>query len=156
VRLSTEGDEKRAIAEKQVDSALANVCTVSGYIWCYWDLIPESHIADALSVLNGRKPKMIWLDVEDPPSGNVVDWLRRAIKAVQSACYQAGIYTGPWWWNAHLPNITEFAHLPLWVADYNGKASLGDVELFGGWTKAAGHQYAGHTIDLDVFDSGVI
>jgi hypothetical protein len=161
VRLSTEDTDKRAIAHYQLEWTWDCDCPVSGYIWCYWGLDPEYHVRDALSILKtvGMAPdeaKVIWLDAEDPPSGDVVAWLRTAIKTIQDAGYRAGIYTGKWWWDQHLPNVTEFAHVPLWVAQYDCVALLDDVELFGGWTRAHGKQFSADGIDLDVFDGSVV
>ncbi len=165
VRLSTESQDHFDIAVAQLKSAKANGCSLSGYIWCYWDMSPEWLIASALDVLGaaGLGPPdvgTIWLDVEErgPATGSIAliwPWLNAAIKAVQDDGYRVGIYTGKWFWDAFMPGVAVYGLLPLWVADYNNKPDL-DVALFGGWQRCAGHQYSADGIDLDVFDESVV
>lgn len=67
------------------------------------------------------------------------------------------IYTGAWFWNMWRPS-NRFASVGLWTANYNGRPDL-NVPLYGGWTKAIGHQFTGSTpkygttVDQNVFDS---
>ena len=161
VRLSTESDRHREVARAQSRSALGNGCTVSGYVWCYWDLEPRGHVADALEVLReaGLGPgdlEMVWLDVEDLQSlplarCSVEEWLQEAVSVIEAAGYKAGIYTGQWFWQPRVRG--SFAHLPLWAAQYDGQPTLDSVRLFGGWTieMVWGKQYSEDEIDLNVF-----
>ena len=166
VRLSTESQRHREIAWAQLLSALGNGCSVSGYVWCYWDLDPRQHVQDALGVLSeaGLGPnevRMVWLDVEDTESlalsrCSVDEWLRQAVSVVEAAGYRVGIYTGQWFWQPRVRG--DFSRLPLWAAQYDGIPTLESVRLFGGWTREMvwGKQYSGDEIDLDVFSELVI
>ena len=167
VRLSTESQRHRDIARAQLHSALGNGCTVSGYVWCYWDLEPRGHVADALEVLSEaglgpRQVRMVWLDVEDTESltlarYSIGEWLREAVRTVQESGYVAGIYTARWFWRQHARDV-DCHHLPLWAAQYDGVPTLDSVQLFGGWDRQMvwGKQYSADEIDLDVFSELVI
>ncbi len=166
VRLSTESRQHRGIATAQLCSALDRGCTVSGYVWCYWDADPRQHVADALDVLTeaGLGPRevgVIWLDVEDTESlplarCSVDEWLREAVATVEAAGYRPGIYTGQWFWQTRVRG--DFSWLPLWAAQYDGIPTLESVTLFGGWNQEMlwGKQYSADEIDLDVFSELVI
>lgn len=160
VRLSTESQRHREIARAQLRSAIANGCSVSGYVWCHWDADPRQHVRDALSVLRdaglgSADVGVVWLDVEDTESlaqarCSLEEWLQEAVCAVQEAGYIAGVYTACWFW----PKVRgDFSHLPLWAAQYDGIPTLESVVLFGGWSREMvwGKQYQGEGIDLDVF-----
>ncbi len=157
VRLSTESDKHREIAIAQLRSVAANGCTVSGYIWCYWNQKPWSHIADALSIIQEAQApvQMIWLDVEDEAGaerGLIRDWLNAALDEVAKRGYSAGIYTGQWFWAVYGAG-DSYSHVPLWTAQYDGVPDLDSVKLFGGWARELvwGKQYGADEIDLDVF-----
>ncbi len=151
---------------EQLHTAIAAGCTVSGYIWCYWDLAPIAHVRDALKVLEMAKLTpadvgMIWLDVEDTRtwprrwlSGS--QWLRDAIWAVKSAGYRPGIYTGKWFWDGYMK--ANFSEYPLWAAQYDGIPDLESVILFGGWTRERlwGKQYSSEGVDQNVFRPEVL
>lgn len=73
--------------------------------------------------------------------------LRECVRLVEKAGLKAGIYTAAWWWNPEMGGTVEFARLPLWFANYgsNDPAAPRDVierVAFGGWAKAAVHQYS--------------
>jgi hypothetical protein len=162
VRLSTESVAKRTIALGQLRSAVFNGCAVSGYIWGYWDLKPVSHVHDAIGILGLNdftpdKVKTIWIDAEDPASGDVAHWLRTAINEIRALGYQPGIYTGIWWIKDHLNDLSVLEGVRLWLAEYNNIADLDSVELIESLKRAqlVGHQYSADGIDLDVFDSRV-
>jgi lysozyme len=140
---------------KQIASARANGCTVGGYIWCYPDFDSKQSVWDALALAARANLDLpvLWLDVEtygnDP--GPSVGWLQAAVEECQAKGVQAGIYTGRWYWRYYAADSTELSDLPLWVAQYDGVADLDSVKLFGGWKQAAGKQYQGEGLDLDVF-----
>ena len=46
---------------------------------------------------------------------------------------------------------TKLKSVPLWTAQYDNSARLDDVQLYGGWDKAFGKQYADKPVDLSVF-----
>ena len=160
VRLSTESSWHREVAWAQLRSAIDNGCTVSGYIWCYWDVEPRQHVRDALDVIReaGLGPndvRMVWLDVEDTNAlyrTSLQYWLDEAVRAVEEAGYRAGIYTAAWFWDHYAGNV-DFSRLPLWAAQYDGQPTLDSVRLFGGWTieMVWGKQYSADEIDLNVF-----
>ena len=50
------------------------------------------------------------------------------------------IYTYPTFWRQNMNNTTKFSDLPLWIADYNGKAT--PSSLPGGWNDWTFWQYS--------------
>ncbi len=139
----------------QIASARANGCTVGGYVWAYPDFDPRQTVQDGLALAEraGLRLPVLWIDVEtyEGKPGPGVDWLRAAAEACQARGVQAGIYTAKWYVDAFLPEAVELANLPLWVAQYDGRPTLSDFEGLDGWAHAAGKQYRGEGIDLDVF-----
>ena len=95
----------------------------------------------------------VWLDCEidgkaigfndavEPTREQRVAEIREAVRLVESAGLQAGIYSGAWWWPGATGNSTEFARLPLWHAAYfNDGTRVRDVN-YGGWSQCAIHQW---------------
>lgn len=157
VRLSTETTRHREIAVKQLRSAVANGCTTSGYIWCYFDEDPVRVVRESLHVVTAAAVpiSMVWLDVEDElsvanASMSVETWLWSALRALWPR--RVGIYTARWFWERHVREPFNF--VPLWAAQYDHQPTLESVELFGGWPRELvwGHQYSADEIDLNVFD----
>lgn len=154
VRLSTESQQHRDIARQQFEAALWDGATVSGYVWCDWSVSPEERTADALSVATGFPLTMVWFDAEEGnPGGQVDDWLSRAVNLAERRGNRAGVYCNAGWWRAQ-GDSQGFARLPLWLASWDNQPTLAGLDLPGGWTAAAGHQYQGDP-DLSVFDEGV-
>ena len=96
--------------------------------------------------------KRIWLDVEArppheregmTPEGRIAA-VRECVRMIEQAGYRPGIYTGLWYWVPYMGNTTEFAHLPLWYANYGDNSGnrppIRGVN-FGGWKTVAVHQY---------------
>src|SRR5688500_1874077 len=80
VRLSTESAGHKAHARVQLQSSLDNGCTVSVYIWSYFELDPVSHTDEASDVRAGFPLTHIWFDCETPPRvNNLDDWLSKAV-----------------------------------------------------------------------------
>lgn len=158
VRLSTESQHHVDIARQQLATALQAGCSVSGYVWAYFDLPPVEHTAHALSVADGFPLALVWFDCEDDcPPGQLENWLSQAVDLTEQRGHRAGVYTSKGWWQGH-GDSQGFTRLPLWAAQPDGIASLDIVGLFGGWTAAAGKQWSttGGTLDRDVFDSAVL
>ena len=94
--------------------------------------------------------RRVWLDCEqtetdDPPYGGGIEtaeMIRLAVTLAAERGYEAGIYTAKWWGDRFLHGVTEFAVLPLWVAQYDGQPDAAIVP-FGGWERAEMKQYAG-------------
>ena len=156
VRLSTESGEHTRIARAQIDQALAFGASVSGYIWAYFDLDPVQHTAHALAVASGYPVDLAWFDCEGDAAPNLDDWLSRAVALAESRRWRCGIYTSFGWWREN-GDSQGFKRLPLWLANYNGLPSLTwpDLDLPGGWSQLAGHQYHADP-DRSVFDAVVI
>ena len=160
VRASTESIQHRTIARRQVQTALAAGCTVSAYIWVYFDISPTEHTANALSVMDGLPVDLFWLDCEGESAGGKLDhWLSQSVGLIEQRGKRAGIYTGAPWWREN-GDSKAFSRLPLWLADWTGQANLDPPSLgwFGGWTTLAGRQWSdtGGTLDRDVFDPAVL
>jgi hypothetical protein len=149
----------------QIVSARAAGCTVGGYVWCYRDLDPRKTVRDAVTLArsSGVSLPILWLDCETYNVNNEVRdpgpdalWLRAAVAEAQALGVRVGLYTAAWWWREFMDNTREFAELPLWLAEFDNKADIEDVNLFGGWTRASGKQWSvklpgGGELDRDVF-----
>lgn len=100
----------------------------------------------------------VWLDCEidasavgftdavTPTPASRVAEIQACRKLVEDAGLSPGIYSAPWWWRPNTGNSTEFSDLPLWFANYGRNDGTQPPlptlpEPFGGWTKAAMHQY---------------
>jgi glycosyl hydrolase family 25 len=155
-RLSTESQYARYLARQQLEAGRQAGLSLSGYIWCSWDASPEERTADALSVASGFDLATVWFDAEEGnPGGKIDDWLSRAVDLAERRGFRAGVYCNAGWWRAQ-GDSQGFKRLPLWLASWNGLASL-DVPpgaIPGGWTVLAGHQYQSDP-DLSVFDRAV-
>ncbi len=68
--------------------------------------------------------------------------LANAVAQVRNAGLEPGIYTGKYFWQGAMGNTAEWASLPLWHASYWDDRHYQETVDFGGWTKAAAHQYA--------------
>lgn len=140
----------------QIASALANGCTVGGYMWCYATAGPRESVLAAIQLARqaGLALKVLWLDIEPYTDGTIPDayWLANAVDECRVHGIQPGIYTGCWVVNAH-PWLGKITDCLLWLAAYNHIADLDSVEVCGDWDKAMvkGHQYSEDGIDLDVF-----
>ena len=153
VRISLESDELAAITRQQLAALRAAGVSVSGYLFPEYDADPATFIVRVLGLAG--PVQTLWIDVEPPglPSAAVIqDWIRRAA-AVSPV--PVGVYTAAW-------VIRQLAgwepmDLPLWAAQYGERPTSLEVD-FGGWTRAAGIQYAegvrvaGVLCDLSVFD----
>lgn len=105
----------------------------------------------------------VWADEEDTSSTAML--VSRRVSAVASTLgsiaatgYEAGIYTGLWFWQGYMGNTPMFSAYPLWDSNYDNvpDANVGFVP-YGGWTHATIKQYHGTTtlegvpnVDLNV------
>lgn len=101
------------------------------------------------------KVRRLWLDCEGPTlrigPRAVVARIHEAIAYVRGKRpdLELGIYTGAWWWIPETADSRQFAHMPLWMANYVQNPAIppnGQPGLCGGWQHANIWQYAG-TID---------
>ena len=155
VRLSTETAAKAQHAVTQLRTAVSHGCTVAGYIWAYWGENPRQAVLDSLEAAQdaGIPLVAVWLDAEDASGASetrVVWWLREALDELRRRGHKGGIYTGRWFWTSRVNDSHALAGTPAWLAQYDGIADLGSVLDCGGF-EVVGKQYAGDTLDLNVF-----
>ncbi len=136
--------------QRQIRAAVAQGMVWDAYIYDYL-ASPEWRDA-ALAGLSGHSPRLIWLDEEqDGLAWHIsltVNAIASSAAAVLLAGYRVGIYTGKWWWEDETGDSKDFAHLPLWDADYDGKQHTEvSWEPYGGWTERAIKQFAGSQPD---------
>lgn len=147
------GGREHAMA--QMASAKSLGCTVGGYVWLYSSVPIRQQVDDARSLFmqSGDILSILWIDVEPYTDGSLptVEQVGEAITYCRSLDQRVGIYTGPWVWEKlGWPDVSVW-EVPLWTAEYNDRADLSSVRLFGGWTSCAGHQYTSTPIDRNVF-----
>lgn len=142
----------------QAYSAAQHGKEVWGYFWGYASLDPRKSARDAYALLKQIGGKRLWLDVEpyhDSDTETVtipsVEWIRQAIDEGQRTGITIGIYTGKWVWDIYFSGVTEFSHLPLWAAVYDGP-----FVPFGGWTEPEGIQWTSTPIDQNIFKDGIM
>lgn len=101
----------------------------------------------------------VWVDAEiDANQTNVPEWqsiptpsvsqrqseFRWCMDLVKTHAPAHGIYTNGSWWTPNMGGSVEWCDSPLWLATYGVAGAaidpIQDVD-FGGWTKAALHQY---------------
>ncbi len=142
------GCQNSTTAQQQLTTAVAGGMTVDIYKYLYFTSNMTTQVQAALAIAAGHPIGRIWLDVEDDPASlsvaQIVAKVQEAIDACGSTPY--GIYTGAWWWNAHLPGCAAFSDAPLWYSWYDGIASLDtwQTQAFGGWSAPTGKQYQGN------------
>ena len=128
---------------------------VEAYVYLYLDGDPEYQVRAARRTISGFPVDRLWLDFEDsdPCPMPIIDFIRKSV----SACgdFPCGIYTGSWWWTPRMGQTTEFAHLPLWIAHYDGVAKLDSPPLAPGWYPTmkqyrGSHELCGVTVDVNV------
>ena len=149
-------------AHLQIPALLDAGIEVEAYLYLWFAQDPAQQVRDALAVIApwGERIGRLWIDVEDE-TGNLDAAARIAhVRAAVQACagVPTGVYTAAWFWRPHMEDTAALAALPLWAAQYDGRADL-DVMPFGGWARAAMKQYVGDTsigglsgVDLDWYE----
>lgn len=149
-------------ARDQIDTVMSlgmNV-TLGGYGWLYKDVDPAQQANDWADFIEaqGVSVPYLWMD-EEPYQTNdnlaSIEQMKQCAQQLRDSAYNPGVYTGPWVWSL-LRNVVdeEINIMPLFTAEYNDKATLHEVTLYGGWgaDSVVGHQYTSQGIDQSVFD----
>lgn len=141
--------------------------SIEPYVYLFWRELdywgtPAERVARCISMIkaSGAIVRRIWIDAEDAAAGmsaaQLLDLIGEAVNAVEAAGYEAGIYTGRWWWIPYTGNSRRFAHLALWDAYYIHRLPDFDAWLpYGGWTRPEIWQWhdttdlCGHSVDLN-------
>jgi GH25 family lysozyme M1 (1,4-beta-N-acetylmuramidase) len=145
------GTQEIGIARQQMEMAIEHGMTVDAYVYLMWDRDMRRQVEDALAFARSYPVGMLWLDIEQDPAGLGREALEDRIQTAAEACgdFPCGVYTGGWWWNAHMASSRIVEDLPLWYANYDGDPSIETYpsQRVGTWASPWGKQYAG---DLDL------
>lgn len=153
-----------SITPAQVASVRAHNVRLGGYLWFYRSIAPVRMIDAAIDLcarINLVLP-MLWLDCEivrnrqgqvtDP--GPTVAQVRAAIAYCRELGVPVGLYTGAWWVQDHVEGKwaawAEFADIPHWVSDYDGRPDLGVLDPKWQGFNVVGKQWSGDP-DRSVF-----
>lgn len=128
---------------------------VDPYFWPNYQQFwtgPLADLASRIALCANLPFQHGWLDVEDAVGIEAVTLDQRIariaayVEMIERGGLNAGIYTRRNFWQTYLANTREFAHLPMWEADYrlppNPNAGY---TIFGGWTDRAVYQFQGDT-----------
>jgi hypothetical protein len=135
----------------QIESALANGCTVGGYVFLYPGTGMIRTIISAIErcASIGLVLPILWLDVESYNGTDITKYdLQVAVGQCEVLETPCGIYSSRYMWS-RIGNPSGFAHLPAWIADYNGRPDL-DVIPPPSLPNVVAHQYRGDPLDLNV------
>lgn len=164
IGLSVEPADLDRIARRQVAQARESGRTVGFYFWCYRNVPSARSVVEAVNFIRSvhATTPVLWLDLETYMEGTAAYdpgpdalWLRDAVSMAGALRQRVGLYSGLWWIDEYFPGgqraFREFAHLPIWLAQYDGLPTLDNVRLPLGWTVAHGKQYSGSPVDRNVF-----
>jgi len=138
------------VARRQLEVCASGGMDIEAFCWVRWNADWRAPLDKALATVRGLPVSRLWLDCEDATS-----WPEAMIEAriLEAEAYvrsdwrdidTKAIYTGKWWWDAHMPTSRRFAAWDLWTAAYiSGEPEGRSPAMYGGWTKAAIWQYAG-------------
>ena len=141
-----------AVARAQLEACSRGGMDIEAFCWVRFNDAWRSPLDKALSTIRGLPVKRMWLDCEDAttwPQSMIESRILEAEAYVHNGrpdVTTEAIYTGGWWWNAHMPTSTRFKDWDLWTANYvrdPNVAPYGQPPLYGGWESAAIWQYAG-------------
>lgn len=149
---------QRAIWRTQITNCTANGLRSDAYVYLWFSDGPQlvrERVAWAIAEAQTAGVHRLWLDCEQGPRDDdgydyqapgspdrCLPIIRDAVRQVQAAGLVAGIYTARWWWVPATGDTSEFAYLPLWVAQYDAAPDLDVFTPFGGWSRPAIKQYA--------------
>lgn len=142
------GSQRPDIARQQIPVLRAGGVTVPGvysYLYLGYDVAAET--AKGIALAQEFGVRRVWLDVERNGEragvtvAERIAQVRACVAQVEAAGLATGIYTGPAFWREAMGDTTEFARLPLWMADYRWSGKWFREASFGGWATAAIHQY---------------
>lgn len=150
---------------------------IEAYVYLYWGLSPWNQTPldrtkAALQRAAGRVSRL-WLDCEDMSNAFRADQLAECADYLASEGMPTGIYTGRWYWEPYAGNNPDFAHLPLWHAEYlttnllaepqkAAQVNFGAFQSYGGWTRPTLWQFqgtaslCGHSVDLNAIEDVVV
>ena len=132
-------------AHHQIPALLAPGLEVEAYVYLWFSGDAGEQAREALEVIRPWRARIdrLWIDVEDEAGSLDAGARIASVRAAVEACGEmpAGIYTAAWYWQPCMDDTAAFAALPLWAAQYDGRADL-EVTPFGGWARAAMKQYA--------------
>jgi GH25 family lysozyme M1 (1,4-beta-N-acetylmuramidase) len=138
------------VAHEQIPALLAAGLQVHAYVYLWLAADCGEQVREAVERLAPWRAEIggLWLDVEDTSADHLAaaDRLAAVARAVEAArtlagSWPPGIYTARWYWQQAMADTPALAALPLWVAQYDGRADL-VFTPFGGWRQAAMKQYA--------------
>lgn len=117
---------------------------------------PEDQVNQLWNTFNTYQSQvgMVWLDIEgteywmDVQSN--INFMNRMLEHTKSMGAAIGIYASKSQWSAIFGNWSMPYELPLWWATYNYDLSCNGFSPFGGFSKAALHQFQGTTYQCDV------
>ena len=88
------------------------------------------------------------LDIEEDEGlkpNEIINWVEAFVDEIKDLTNRDTIiYTYPNFWRNNMNNTTKFSDLPLWIADYNGKAA--PSSLPGGWNDWTFWQYTSEEV----------
>ena len=88
------------------------------------------------------------LDIEEDEGlapTDIINWVESYVDEIKKLTDRDTIiYTYPGFWRQNMNNTTKFSNLPLWIADYNGKAT--PSSLPGGWKDWLFWQYTSEEV----------
>jgi len=91
--------------------------------------------------VKGFDPVLDLEEAEGLDTKDLIDWTEAYVKEIKDLTGRDSIiYTYPNFWRDNMNNTTKFSDLPLWIADYNGKAA--PSSLPGGWKDWTFWQYS--------------
>jgi GH25 family lysozyme M1 (1,4-beta-N-acetylmuramidase) len=154
VRHMVIGTQDEEITREQLAMSRDRGMTIDAYVYLYWNTSLTDQVKEAFRRVRGFSIGRMWLDIEESPAGRGWKTLMPLVQEAVDACKadksgaDCGIYTGPGFWKTYMNDMTSFASVPLWYAQYNGRKSLSNwpTEHFGGWMSPVAKQWAEQAI----------
>ena len=148
-------------ADAVIRSAYGAGLHVAAYVGLEEGWTGAHHVDKALSLLTSEAQallKFIAVDVELRGVDLRMVW--SAVDALNERGFRPIIYTAYSAWRNFLGDTEDFKSLPLWNANYKPDPDLDLALMYGGWTRAVGHQYRYTTflagprlnVDISLFD----